>query len=139
MTPAITSCAISRADLALLIGHAAGEHPREACGLLLGTPGAIARVERTRNVAADPLRTFEIDPAALLRVHREARGAGLAVIGWYHSHPGGSAEPSRTDAARAVEDGMLWLVVADGGAAAWRTVPGGPVHGRFAPVALEPR
>lgn len=139
MTAANTSCAISRDDLALLIGHAAEEHPREACGLLLGAPGAIARIERTRNVAADPRRAFEIDPAALLRVHRGARGAGLAVIGWYHSHPLGSAEPSRTDAARAVEDGMLWLVVAGGRVTAWRTVAHGPLHGRFAPVALEPR
>lgn len=137
MTAANTSCTISHGDLALLIGHAADEHPREACGVLLGAPGAVARIERTRNVAADPLRTFEIDPAALLRLHREARGAGLAVIGWYHSHPRGSAEPSRTDAARAVENGMLWLVVAGSDVTAWRTAPGGPVHGRFAPVALE--
>lgn len=139
MTATNTSCAISRADLALLIGHAADAHPREACGILLGAPGAITRIEPTANVAADPRKTFEIDPAALLRVHREARGAGMAVVGWYHSHPSGAAEPSRTDAARAVEDGMLWVIIAGGGASAWRTVAGGPVHGRFAPVALEPR
>ena len=116
--------------------HARAEHPREACGLLLGAAGRVASTVPARNVAALPFRTFEIDPATLLRVHREARGAGAQVVGWYHSHPNGVAQPSPTDAARAVEDGKLWMIVTADGVTAWTAGAGG-LHGRFAAVALR--
>ena len=137
MTPAITSCVISAADVVLLRDHARRAAPAEACGLLLGRPGQVLAVEATRNVAAHPERSFEIDPAALLRVHREARGAGHRIVGWYHSHPDGNGAPSPTDAARAVEDGMLWLIVAGDAVSAWRTAAGGAQHLRFDAVALD--
>ena len=136
MTPEITSCEMASADLVLLRDHAVAAAPLEICGLLLGAAGRVVAVAPTSNVAAHPERSFEIDPAALLRLHREARGRGLAVIGWYHSHPGGSAEPSSTDAARAVQDGMLWLIVTAAGVTAWRAAAGGTLHGRFESVAL---
>ena len=118
------------------MAHARAEHPREACGLLLGIGGRILRAEPTRNVAARPERSFEIEPAALLRWHRTARGMAMTVIGWYHSHPNGVDKPSATDAARAVEDGKLWLIATDAGVTAWRVVPNGAVHGRFEAVTL---
>ena len=127
--------AIASGALAAIIAHARAEAPNEACGILFGDAGVEA-AEPSANVAIHPARGFEIDPAALLRAHRVARGQGRRVLGWYHSHPNGVAEPSATDAARAVEDGRLWLIATDCGVAAWRAVPGGPVHGRFAPVAL---
>lgn len=99
--------------------HAAGEHPREACGMLLGGPGRVERAEPAANVAAHPERGFEIDPAALLRWHREARGMGLAVVGHYHSHPNGVARPSATDAARAAEDGQLWVITTKDALTGW--------------------
>lgn len=122
--------------------HALAEHPREACGLLLGTDRAITAAEPARNVAARPHRSFEIEPATLLRVHREARGDGQAVLGWYHSHPNGVAQPSSTDAARAVEDGKFWLIVTADAVTAWAAVADGnapcdALHGCFAPVALR--
>ena len=123
--------------------HARAEHPREACGLLLGTPGRITAAVPARNVAARPHRGFEIDPAVLLQAHRDARGNGPAVLGWYHSHPNGVARPSPIDAARAVEDGKLWLIVTADAVTAWTAVAdGGPqaagaLHGRFVPVALR--
>ena len=123
-----------------LRSHAAAAHPHEACGVLLGdAAGCIVEAVAARNVAAHPERSFEIEPAVLLASHRSARGRGLTVAGWYHSHPDGVGQPSPTDAARAVEDGKLWLVVAGDAVSAWRVVPGGPVHGRFETVALQPR
>lgn len=94
-------------------GHARRDHPREACGLLLGRDHRIEEAVAAANVAARPDREFEIDPAVLLRCHREARDGGLAVLGWYHSHPNGLPEPSSMDVARADEDGKVWLIVAD--------------------------
>jgi proteasome lid subunit RPN8/RPN11 len=121
--------------------RAAAESPdEEICGLLLGQPGHIEALRPARNVAADRRRRFEIEPARLLAVHREARGLGHRVIGHYHSHPDGSALPSARDAARAVQDGQLWLIVAGGSVTAWRAVAdaeAAEIHGRFAPVHLE--
>jgi desampylase len=105
--------------------HARREHPREACGLLLGRDGCIERAVEAANVADRPDRAFEIDPATLLRCHREAREGGLELLGWYHSHPNGRAEPSAVDVDRAVEAGRLWLIVAGGHLRAFRAVGDG--------------
>lgn len=64
------------------------------------------------NVAPDPLRHFEIDPAALIAAHRASRAGGLAVLGYFHSHPNGLARPSATDARAAAGDGRIWAIVA---------------------------
>ena len=108
----VMKLAIASTAIEAILAHSAAAAPNEACGLLLGTPGTVERAEPAANVAAHPERSFEIDPAALLRWHREARGAGLAVVGHYHSHPNGLARPSATDAARAVVDGAVWVIAA---------------------------
>ena len=108
----------------------------EVCGLLIGRQGMIHAATACRNVAADPGRRFEIDPAALLAAHRQARAGEAAVLGHYHSHPSGSPLPSACDAAEAMPDGAIWLIVAPGGWRAWRAVADGAVHGRFDPIAL---
>lgn len=108
----------------------------EVCGLLLGDGACVLAIEPCRNVVADPACRFEIDPAALLAAHRQARGGGPAVIGCYHSHPGGRAEPSPRDAADAAPDGAIWLVAAGDRLTAWRAVADGPLHGRFEPLDL---
>lgn len=128
--------AVARRWVDAMLAHAAAEYPREACGLLLGTPGHVAVAERTRNIAPDPERGFEIDPAALLGAQRAARAGGPALIGWYHAHPNGLAEPSATDAARAREEGRWWLIVANGALHAFVAEAGGPLHGRFAPAEI---
>jgi proteasome lid subunit RPN8/RPN11 len=122
-----------------LVKAAATAAPDEACGLLIGQPGRIDAAVPARNVADHPERSFEIDPAVLLRTHREVRATGRRVIGHYHSHPDGRALPSRRDAARAVEDDQLWLIIAAGTIAGFRSVPAataGALHGRFLPVTL---
>ncbi len=123
--------AIASDVIETLRGHARAALPEEACGLLLGAPGQVTRAVAARNVAPHPQRGFEIDPATLLRVHREARGGGARVVGHYHTHPGGNAEPSRTDAARAAEDGQLWVIVAGDAVTGWTMTGDG-----FAPVEL---
>jgi len=121
---------------------AAGSH--ECCGLLLGDGAAgdrravqVGAIRPAANVAAEPRHFFEIDPAVLLRAHREARAGGPAIIGYYHSHPHGDPVPSPVDAAMAQGNGDIWLIVGRGGTArAWRAVPAGQLHGRFDPVTL---
>ena len=119
-----------------IVADVAASPGLEACGLLLGSVGAegcesIEEVRPCRNVAADPSRRFEIDPVALLAVHREARGGGRAILGCYHSHPSGRAEPSPRDAAAAEPNGWLWLIVAGEEVRGWRAVEHGERVGRF--------
>ncbi|WP_332103259.1 M67 family metallopeptidase [Sphingomonas sp. HMP9] len=97
----------------------------EICGLLFGAQGRIEAAAACANVAADPARTFEIDPKALFAAHRRARGGGLAVIGHYHSHPSGLPIPSPRDAAQAMGDGAVWVILGRSTARAWRSVEAG--------------
>lgn len=112
---------ISRTVLDEILVAAAGQR-QEICGLLLGRAGHIEAILPAANVATDPARHFELDPAVLLGAHRAARAGGPRVMGHYHSHPSGQPVPSATDAACAVPDGSLWLIVGGGVARLWRAV-----------------
>lgn len=125
---------ISRGLLDRLLVEAAATPDREVCGLLYGKGDRIEAIEPAANVAADPARWFEIEPAALFAAIRAERGGGPRICGHYHSHPSGSAEPSAEDAAAALEAGRLWLILGRGEALLWRAVPGGSVQGGFEPV-----
>lgn len=109
----------------------------EVCGLLLGAAGRIEAIAPAANVAPDPARHFELDPAALIAAHRAAREGGAQIIGHYHSHPSGVAVPSATDAACAAPDGSLWLIVAGGDARLWVAQGDGAGGVRFAPATLR--
>ena len=122
--------------LARIVAEAAAASGLEVCGLLFGDTDAITDVRPCRNVAADPSRIFELDPAQLLAAHRAARAGGARIVGHYHSHPSGTPEPSARDAADAPPDGALWLIVAGGEVKAWRGVPSGERHGRFDAIQL---
>ena len=123
-----------------LQAEATAAHPAECCGLLTGTPGHIEAHVPARNTAANPARNFEIDPAVLLATHRNVRAQNRRVLGHYHSHPDAAAQPSVTDAARAVQNGQLWLVIAAGHVTAWEAVAAdtATLHGRFRAVQLQP-
>jgi len=132
--------AISSALMAQIVAEAT-KSPDEVCGLLLGAvvssgKASIDAILPCRNVAADPSRHFEIDPATLIAAHRATRGGGPVIVGHYHSHPSGTPVPSATDAAASRADGMIWIIVAGAEVRAWRAVRDGTVEGRFDPVAL---
>jgi proteasome lid subunit RPN8/RPN11 len=107
----------------------------EVCGLLFGSETRIDRATVCANVAADPRRTFEIDPVALFAALRAERSGEERLIGYWHSHPSGTTTPSATDAARAAPDGKVWLIAAGDEIAAWRAVAA-PDATRFDNVAL---
>ena len=120
-----TDIGVTSGALATVLEFAAREHPREACGLLLGRAGVIERAVLCANVAADPLRHFEIDPAALIAAHRTERAGGEALIGYWHSHPEGHPLPSATDCAHASGDFRVWAIACGGEVTFWRDGPGG--------------
>ena len=84
-----------------LEGWAARSAPLEACGLLLGlsSGGVTLRVRgvlRAENLAQRADR-FELNPADWVRAERWGAALGLQVLGFWHSHPRGPAEPSGHD------------------------------------------
>lgn len=112
-----------------LLQAARAAHPFECCGILLGEVRAdgirIVQAVAARNVDPEPHRRFAIDPATLIGAHRAARDGGRAVVGYYHSHPKGSATPSVTDRAEAAGDGKIWAIVAGEDIGWWRDAMGG--------------
>ncbi|MGZ5927119.1 MAG: M67 family metallopeptidase [Rhizomicrobium sp.] len=102
---------------AAIAAAAALAAPRECCGLLEGVRQGgvfvIQALHPARNLSADTDR-FEIDPHDHIAAVKKARGAGAAIIGCYHSHPEGAAQPSVRDLAGAREEDFLWLIVAGG-------------------------
>ena len=92
--------------------------PRECCGLIEGINenGTLraAALHPGRNLAARADR-FELDPADHIAALKSARANGHVLIGCYHSHPGGKAEPSPRDLGGAAEADFLWLIAATDG------------------------
>ena len=105
-------------QLAAIVYHAEDAYPDEACGLIVGKRLVRGRCVASRVVVSANLATgdarhrFEVDPALRLRLERELRGSGEAVIGHYHSHPDHPAAPSARDLAEAYEPELAWLIVA---------------------------
>ena len=110
--------------------------PNEACGLILGRPGVADELVPCANVAAEPRRCFEVDPAALLRCYKAVRGTDRAVLAVWHSHPDGPARPSATDASRAWDKDLVWLVIDGGGGRAGEIAGWRPDGDGFVPEAL---
>jgi proteasome lid subunit RPN8/RPN11 len=94
-----------------LQAHAQGDPDHERCGLLAGRDGVITRVLHAHSIAGDPATQYEIAPAELFQLMREIRGAGLQLLGIYHSHPHGPNEPSRTDVARAYYPDAAYFII----------------------------
>ena len=86
--------------------HAERAYPEECCGVLLGRAEQQAnRVLAVRAVenAAEGARTqsYRIAPETLIHWQRTAREQGLAIVGFYHSHPEQAAQWSQRDWAEA--------------------------------------
>lgn len=126
------SVQVTSGVLATLLEEAERAAPHECCGVLLGQGTRIESAVSAANVSPEPLTRFEIDPAALFAAHREARGGGRQLIGYYHSHPSGHPVPSATDCEHSTGDMRVWAIVAGGEVAFWRDSGNG-----FAPLSHD--
>src|SRR5437016_2799619 len=114
---------LSKSLDAQIRAHAEKDYPMECCGVLLGTVGktvvavhhpadratcdmevreedlkVVTELRPLQNVHEEGHeRRFRIAPDAFFHVERDARAAGLKVLGFYHSHPDHPAEPSEYD------------------------------------------
>ena len=115
MSPTRVAVVIVPDRLRAIVDHAEAAFPQECCGLLSGREAdgviRIDDVHESENLAAESERRFEVDPALRLGLQRTLRGDGRRVVGIYHSHPDGPAQPSPRDLAAAWEPDLVWLVV----------------------------
>src|SRR5256885_15204242 len=90
---------LSKTHFQGIVEHAREQAPRECCGLIGGkADGSAQTIYRMRNLAPDPLVTYEAAPEDLFAAQRVMRERGEQLLGIYHSHPRAkNPEPSRTD------------------------------------------
>jgi len=101
--------------MAQICRHIVTDYPREACGLLIGLRGGggdgqVTRVIPSPNMAEHPDNSFEISPELILRCHKQLRGGNETILGHYHSHPDGLAQPSARDRRQNHDPGMVWVI-----------------------------
>jgi proteasome lid subunit RPN8/RPN11 len=102
---------ISRSHLDDILAHARAGQPQEVCGILAGSQGRVQRVWRGRNISAEPLVRYELDPQQQLEIMQAIEAAGEEMVGIYHSHPRSAAYPSRTDQALAYYPDSVYVIV----------------------------
>jgi proteasome lid subunit RPN8/RPN11 len=120
---------LTRAVYEAIRAHGEETYPDECCGALLGRPSAADvlggepktescgwRVEaavRAGNTRTDSAHNrYQIAPAELVRIEREARRQGLDIAGFYHSHPDHPAHWSLTDLLEAHWLGCSYVITA---------------------------
>jgi proteasome lid subunit RPN8/RPN11 len=78
-------------------------YPNEICGMIFGRDvggqRVAAKLVAGKNVfeADEQYHRFSIDPLQQLKAEKAAEKEGLALLGYYHSHPDHPARPSQYD------------------------------------------
>lgn len=111
---------ISYADYEALRAHGEETYPHECCGVLLGKNEAgagnasanrVHQLVRAGNTRTDSAHNrYNIAPQELVKIQRQARGLGLDIVGFYHSHPDHPAQWSPTDYAEAHWLGCSYII-----------------------------
>jgi proteasome lid subunit RPN8/RPN11 len=106
----IDAVIISRKAIAKMIEHARACAPNEACGLVAGLDGMVAKVYALTNTDEAPDR-FTLDPAEHFAAIQDAETNGWVVSGSFHSHPSGAPIPSASDLDGGGDPGWTNLIV----------------------------
>jgi proteasome lid subunit RPN8/RPN11 len=119
---------IEYADYEALRAHGEETYPNECCGVLLGkniagegdsaaamnsaaTVNTVQEIVRAGNTRTDSAHNrYNIAPQELVKIQRQARGLGLDIVGFYHSHPDHPARWSKTDFAEAHWLGCSYII-----------------------------
>jgi proteasome lid subunit RPN8/RPN11 len=126
-----------------LASHLTRVYPEEGCGVLVGRDVDQVRVvddiEEVDNTHPGPREVrYRIPPEHLVDVDRRARSRGRDIVGFYHSHPNGTAHPSALDLEQAWPHYSYVIVGVAAGrivdARSWRLSSDGS---RFEPERLE--
>lgn len=98
-----------------LRAHGEETYPHECCGVLLGhttkAANQVVDLVRAGNTRTDSAHNrYHIAPVELIRIQKQARTAGLDIVGFYHSHPDHPAQWSTTDIAEAHWLGCSYVI-----------------------------
>jgi len=103
---------LRRALAAEMFAHALACTPEECCGLLGGVEREVASVYPLKNVAREPLKTYEAAPRELFGAQRLMRERGETLLAIYHSHPRSQdPEPSATDVRLAFYPAAVYFII----------------------------
>lgn len=92
-----------------IIAHAREGKPEEVCGIVRGRGLTAMEAVRGRNIAAERIENYEVDPETLL-LQFAFEDAGDEMMAIYHSHPVSIAYPSATDAWNAHYPDSIYLI-----------------------------
>jgi proteasome lid subunit RPN8/RPN11 len=99
-----------------IIQHARESAPHECCGLVGGNEARAQTIYPLRNVAANPLITYEASPEDLFAAQRSMRERDEQLLAIYHSHPrSADPKPSDTDVRLAYYPSAVYFIVGLGG------------------------
>ena len=95
-----------------IISHARECAPHECCGLIGGNSTTLQTIYPLRNIASEPLVTYEAAPEDLFAAQRTMRQQGEQLLAVYHSHPRSKdPEPSATDVRLAYYPTAVYFIV----------------------------
>ena len=105
------------AHLDEIFAHARAVSPSECCGMIGGmADGRAKNIYRLRNMATDPLVTYDAAPEELFAAQRSMRLRDEQLLAIYHSHPRATEPvPSDTDIRLAYYPAAVYLIVGLGG------------------------
>jgi proteasome lid subunit RPN8/RPN11 len=92
-----------------IVAHAREGKPEEVCGIVRGRGLTAVEAVRGRNIAAERIENYEVDPQTLL-LQFTFEDAGDEMMAIYHSHPVSVAYPSATDAWNAHYPDSIYLI-----------------------------
>ena len=88
-----------------IVSHAARAYPDECCGAIVGVLEGDRRLVHgawpIANAATSPGHRFVVTAGDYRQLEDRARESGVALVGFYHSHPDAPAAPSGYDLAHA--------------------------------------
>lgn len=107
---------LTQAQLDAVSQHAVETYPQECCGIFLGEFSGddwrVTSVMRAGNLVTKSKEDrYQLDPMDRFRAEQEAKRAGVAIVGFYHSHPDHDVYFSKTDLENSEEYllGEPWL------------------------------
>ncbi len=113
---------IAQAKFDAIRRHGEETYPNECCGILLGHMEedgcTVIEAVPAKNTRSDSAHNrYRIAPQELIRIQQQARGRGLDIVGFYHSHPDHPAEWSKTDLEEAHWIGCSYVITSVDGKA----------------------
>ena len=95
-----------------MFAHARAASPEECCGLLGGVGKDVASVYPLKNVAREPLKSYEAAPAELFDAQKRMRARGETLAAIYHSHPRShDPKPSAADVRLAFYPAAVYFII----------------------------